>query len=377
MAEFKINIEGNFLDSFIYSGVLFTVDVDGILCTYSWNDLIKEYIKKDIQKKCFENKLIDARVDQGLKFQKDLVIELDRDFLETYQKGICVELDTWSTDLDIRDSILYISSERGLEALPFRESWENGKIMHFNDLYKVWGESKVFGVSTGSWGRTLVAAGCHGALEIINNVEQNNIIDLKQQEGKVLNEEICLDCEWELNSTIAILEKIDEQVLLEYEKLMSDQSFKSYAGDTLEAKEKKLRERDSIPEEEISYLREYIKNGIPNNLKNTTVYSWFDGKKLVGLDQDNNSLFYDFDKNEWIIRNHNKILDESSYRKIRQTNAGLIIETEDDSLYRKGANSNKLLSKDVSTWRVFPRSRNYLDRIHIVNEDYLQISIFD
>lgn len=152
MSEFKINIEGNFLDSFIYSGVLFTVDVDGVLCTYSWNHLIDEYMKTDADKKRFKNKLIDTRKDKRIKFDKDLVIELDQKFLEKYQKGICLDLDVWSTDLDIKDNILYISSERGLEALPFMESWDNGKVMSFNDLYKVWGESKVFGVSTGSWG---------------------------------------------------------------------------------------------------------------------------------------------------------------------------------------------------------------------------------
>ncbi|EIM38555.1 hypothetical protein HADU_11749 [Acinetobacter sp. HA] len=234
MSEFKINIEGNFLDSFIYSGVLFTIDVDGKLCTYSWNHLIKEYMRKDVQKKRFEKKLIDTRQDKNIKFEKDLVIELDQNFLEEYQKGICLDLDVWSTDLDIKDNILYISSERGLEALPFRESWDNGKIMSFNDLYKVWGESKVFGVSTGSWGRTLLAAGCHGALEVVNDVEQNNTVGLKQQEGKILNEEVCLDCEWELNSTIAILDQLDTQVLLEYEELISDSNFKFHARDTEE-----------------------------------------------------------------------------------------------------------------------------------------------
>ncbi|EIM38714.1 hypothetical protein HADU_10871 [Acinetobacter sp. HA] len=139
---------------------------------------------------------------------------------------------------------------------------------------------------------------------------------------------------------------------------------------------KKIRERERIPQENISYLKEYITSGIPNNLENIAAYSWFDGKKLVGLDKENHSLFYDFTQNEWIV-DDSKVLEENSYRKIRQTNAGIIIETEDDSLYRKMGNNNKLLSKDVSAWRVFPRSKNYQDRIHIINEDYLQISIFD
>lgn len=80
MSEFRINIEGNFLDSFIYSGVLFTVDVDGVLCTYSWDNLIKEYMKKDASKKRFKNKLLDIRKDKKIKFEQDLIIELDLTF---------------------------------------------------------------------------------------------------------------------------------------------------------------------------------------------------------------------------------------------------------------------------------------------------------
>jgi len=374
MSEFKINIEGNFLDSFIYSGVLFTVDVNGVLCTYSWNNLIKEYIKKDYSKKKFEKKLIDTR--EKTRFEEDFVIELDQKFLEKYQQGICVDLDVWSTDLDIKDNILYISSERGLEALPFGQSWNKGKVMKFNDLYKVWGESKVFGVSTGSWGRTLLAAGCNGALEVINSVEQVNNIDLKQQDGKVINSEVCLDCEWELNSTIAILDQLNTQAVLEYKRLMGDKDFKSNSSDSRKKIEEKLKNRESIPQEKISDLKQYIQNGIPNSLVNEAAYSWFDGNKLVGLDDKNNALFYDFSQNEW-IKKEKKMIDEQCYRKIRQTNVGIIVETENDSLYRKIGDNSKLLSEDISSWRVFPRSTNYQDRIHIVNEDYLQVSIFD
>ena len=36
----KIHIEGDFIDSFIYSGSLFLVDTQLKLTTYSWNDLL-------------------------------------------------------------------------------------------------------------------------------------------------------------------------------------------------------------------------------------------------------------------------------------------------------------------------------------------------
>lgn len=377
MSEFRINIEGNFLDSFIYSGVLITIDVDGKLCTHSWRHLINEYMKKDKQKKKFASKLIDDRTFQGkkIKFEEDLIIELDQKFLNEHRQGTCFDLNVWTTDLDIKDNILYISSERGLEALPFK-NWDYGKVLDFKKLYPIWKESKVFGVSTGSWGRTLLAAGTNGALEVFNNVEQNQKIGLKQQDGKVVNSDVCLNCEWEVNSTLAILDQLDAQTVLEYELLINDYDFKSYEKDTEEEKEKKRKVVENIPIEDISYLKEYIENGIPQSVENISKYSWFDNKKLVGIDEENNYLFYDFDENQWIHKDK-EILDDFSYRKIRQTKAGLMIETEDDCLYRKTPHSNKLLSEDISSWRVFPRSRSYLERIHIVNEDYLQVSIFD
>lgn len=377
MSEFRINIEGNFLDSFIYSGVLITIDVDGKLCTHSWRHLINEYMKKDKQKKKFASKLIDDRPYRGkkIKFEEDLIIELDQKFLNEHRQGTCFDLDVWTTDLDIKDNILYISSERGLEALPFKH-WDFGRVMDFKELYPIWKESKVFGVSTGSWGRTLLAAGTNGALEVFNNVEQNQKIGLKQQDGKVVNSDVCLNCEWEVNSTLAILDQLDAQTVLEYELLISDYDFKSYEKDTEEEIEKKRKVVENMSVENISYLKEYIENGIPTNVENISRYSWFDNKKLVGIDEENNYLFYDFDENKWIHKD-NEILDDFSYRKIRQTNAGLMIETEDDCLYKKTPHSSKLLSEDISSWRVFPRSKSYLERIHIVNEDYLQVSIFD
>jgi len=377
MSEFRINIEGNFLDSFIYSGVLITIDVDGKLCTHSWRNLINEYMKKDKKKRKFSSKLIDDRPwpNKTMKFDEDVVIELDQNFLNKHRQGTCFDLDVWTTDLDIKDNILYISSERGLEALPFK-NWDYGKVTDFNELYPIWKDSKVFGVSTGSWGRTLLAAGTNGALEVLNNVEQNNKIGLKQQDGKIINTDVCLNCEWEVNSTLAILDQLDTQTVLEYENLISDYDFKSYEKDSEEEKEKKRKAVESTSLEDIFHLKEYIEKGIPENLENISKYSWFDNKKLVGIDENNNYLFYDFDENRWVSKN-NEIVDDCSYRKIRQTNAGLIIETEDDCLYRKTPHSKKMLSEDISSWRVFPRSKSYQDRIHVVNEDYLQVSIFD
>ena len=39
----KIKIEGNFLDSFLYSGILFTIDTNGNIYTHSFKHLINNF----------------------------------------------------------------------------------------------------------------------------------------------------------------------------------------------------------------------------------------------------------------------------------------------------------------------------------------------
>ena len=40
-----VNIEGEFIDSFIYSGSLFLVGMDGLLKTYQWKDIVNHILK--------------------------------------------------------------------------------------------------------------------------------------------------------------------------------------------------------------------------------------------------------------------------------------------------------------------------------------------
>lgn len=46
MSFTKVSLEGDFLEAFLYSGILFTVDTDGILSTCSFKNLINSYLDK-------------------------------------------------------------------------------------------------------------------------------------------------------------------------------------------------------------------------------------------------------------------------------------------------------------------------------------------
>ncbi|MEK0157894.1 hypothetical protein WLQ65_01830 [Pseudoalteromonas piscicida] len=369
MKELNINITGDFIDSFIYSGVLFTVDTDGRLCSYSWNHLVERYFSLHPEYSFMKSKILDCRNRKNNPITENITLNFEKSFLEKYQKGTCCDLDVWSTDLDVKDNILYISSERGLETLPFLEEWDNGKIMKFNELVPLWKEAKVFGLSTGSWGRTILAAGDNGALEIMNNdVEQLKNIGFSRKKEKIINDSICLDCEWNSNSTLAILEGLGDKIVYLFNKITSDSNFKSTSKNNLvsEEKEKSIRKiTDILNNEEVKNISRIEFNN-----------SWFEEGKLYAAGEGNKE--YMFKNNRWIELSDSTLdLSRTVISKVKKINSGRFIETDSDELFRVKDRREHLLSDDYTSWRVFPRSKNYQDRIHIVNDDYLQIKIFD
>ncbi|MEQ4658126.1 hypothetical protein AB7Z54_05660 [Providencia manganoxydans] len=367
MAEININIAGDFIDSFIYFGVLFTVDTNGILCSYSWKNLVDSYFRLYSNHSGFHKKILDCREKNNSKTEQDITIFFEKEFLEKNQKGTCCDLDVWNTDLDVKDNILYISSERGLVSLPFLEEWDNGKVMKFNQLIPLWKEAKVFGLSTGSWGRTILAAGDNGALEIMNNdVEQLKKIGFHKNKEKVIDSNICLDCEWSSNSTLAILDGLSNKAMYMFDSIESDSRFKNNNN----------KNQNKITENDIKKIATILNNETSKDIsKNEIKHSWFEGSRLYAVDS-NNKRFH-FKSGSWVEVKDWELNESDAILKLKNIAAGKFIETERDELFRIKNGKKELLSEDFTSWRVFPRSKSYQDRIHVVKDEYLQIKIFN
>jgi|GEM_PF-3743972 len=367
MAEININIAGDFIDSFIYSGVLFTVDTNGILCSYSWRNLVDSYFRLYSSYSNFHKKILDCRNENNLKIEENITIFFDKEFLEKNQKGTCCDLDVWNTDLDVKDNILYISSERGLVSLPFLEEWDNGKVMKFNQLIPLWKEAKVFGLSTGSWGRTILAAGDNGALEIMNDgVEQLQKIGFHKNKEKVIDNNICLDCEWSSNSTLAILDGLNSKAMYMFDSIDSDSRFKKNNNSN----------QNRITEDDIKKIANILNKETAKDISKKEIqHSWFEGSRLYAVDS-NNKRFY-FKAGSWVEVKGWELDESDAVLKLKNITAGKFIETESDALFRVVNGKKELLSEDFTSWRVFPRSKSYQDRIHVVNDEYLQIKIFN
>ncbi|HIE1342877.1 hypothetical protein I5L43_03470 [Serratia marcescens] len=373
MFDIKVNIVGDFIESYIYSGVLFTVDTNGVLCSYSWDHLIRRYLSLYPEYAKFKNKLLDSRKNNASLLNEDITITIDKNFLNKNQKGTCTGLDVWCTDLDVKDNILYIASEKGVETIPFVEEWNNGVVQNFVEPDTVWSGAKVFGLSTGSWGRTILAAGTSGAIEIVNNkVSQVKQIGLSKKVEREIDNNIILDCEWDSFSTLAILDGIDKKIAYKFNNIGSDGflkgNVKAYEGFIkLSDKEK----RDKI--NKIIKALEY-ENGETVSLDNFS-HSWFENNILHAIDHNNN--IYALKRGGWVESNKEDFFDEFLVVKLKNISAGSFVETEDDEIYRLINGKKYPLPEGFTSWRVFPRSKNYQDRIHIVYDDFLQIRIFD
>ncbi|WP_282498102.1 hypothetical protein [Pantoea stewartii] len=382
MHDLKVNILGDFIDSYIYSGVLFTVDVNGVLCSYSWKHLVERYIDSYPKYEKYKINLLDSRDKKGLYLQEDITINIEKKFLEKNQKGTCTGLNVWCTDLDVKDNILYISSEKGVETLPFLNQWHNGAVEEFVKPDLVWSGSKIFGISTGSWGRTILAAGNLGALEIVNtDVEQLRNIGLEKGTlkyrdnlEKKINDDVILDCEWNSVSTLAILDGIDKKLTYGFEDLGSDSIFKDDAKSKLRLSQLRQEDKDKKIKTALSSLKNKEADGVSLGEFSQT---WFESNSLHALDSSRNKYIFDNKNKKW--KNSSKVsgLEEVSAVRLKHISAGSFLETEEDELFRISDGKKYTMPEDFSSWRVFPRSKSYQDRIHIVYDDFLQIRIFD
>lgn len=373
MFDIKVNIVGDFIESYIYSGVLFTVDTNGVLCSYSWDHLIRRYLSLYPEYTQLKNRLLDSRKNNAFLLSEDITITIDKKFLNENQKGTCTGLDVWCTDLDVKDNILYIASEKGVETIPFVEEWNNGVVQNFVEPDTVWSGAKVFGLSTGSWGRTILAAGTSGAIEIVNNkVSQVKQIGLSKKVEKEIDNNIILDCEWNSFSTLAILDGLDKKIAYKFNNIGSDSFLKGNVkahNDFIKLSDKEKKDKFN------KILRALERENSENVSLEDFAHSWFEDNILHAIDHNNKT--YTLKREGWVKSNKESFFDELSVVKLKNISVGSFVETDDDELYRLINGTKNTLPEDFTSWRVFPRSKNYQDRIHIVYDDFLQIRIFD
>ena len=161
----NLNIEGDYIDSFIYSGVLYLLDSDFKFTSYSWNALCDFILKRN------GFKFDDARLVLGFSKDNRLVNKsinhidtcLDKGELLSLRKDV-VEIKTWPSDINIFSNKLYFSGDDGVFFIN-----TNHLTAEFDkeNIQKVFG-MKGFSISPNTNNRIALAVGREGVFKILN-----------------------------------------------------------------------------------------------------------------------------------------------------------------------------------------------------------------
>lgn len=374
----KIVIEGEYLDSQIYRGRLYLWTFDGRLVVYDWNSLVDSLYGD-------ENQYARYAFKEGAALYKSNLADLfeDTDFKKLLEKKIkqlknkhvtiaditehlIGEMDTPTKELPIDTEIygnnLYFSTEQGLYKAT----------AHKKDKYpvssrpkKLW-DAIIQSIKAGRFPQFALAAGNDGLYELndSDSIEENiksvetNIFEISKKHSTFANYS---------NTSI-------------YSSSSCEESFMALFG--WEKNENYDRYTFSSPYEKAgtrTLSKIELEEDIFKKDKNTLMSWACDGKifKITNKGFDCVS-FNSFEKDE-IYKKRKRHNFEFSERTLGCGSAyfGNIVEFEKQLNVYRSDGAVDTIDEPVVRWRIFPRSHNYENHLHVILEDRIEIWSFN
>jgi hypothetical protein len=360
----SINVEGDFIDSYIYSGTLFLVHADSKITTHNWEALLASALHNnnhihgaaltfDFLKDCRKSAQLTDRDSKTIYIDKD---ELEEERIST------LPLDGWPTDINIYGNRFYIASENGVEELPF--NWEKRKI-ESTGRFHVW-RKYAYKVSANDAHRLAIAAGPNGVITVSPRGGYIN----EREDIATLLEIDSHDCEWVGRSLIA--NSLDGAFLSTFPDLP-----KRPEGPVPPGYWKQFNEIKKQPP---------TSQRVAHNGPNAVVYAWMAGSKLFSL-LSNGKLSVEGTNeaagskqtgnraNEAEIGMGNRFSNMGNFLAARSGLFGTVIEIGDE-LCEVTEHGTETVSIRPVSWRVFPRAKSYLNHLHIIEKDQLSIRAY-
>ncbi len=331
MNKLSINIEGDYLDSFIYSGILFLVDFESGLNVFNWNELIKSRIEKEdnliqsiynqifLDKRCIDQKVFE---DYRLDISKG---DVNKHLIRS------IELDMLPTDINIFSNVIYLSSSSGFSYIPFDGGKGYKKESYFS-IKNVFNDCKVFSFDLDS-GRGVLCAGSEGAMYFIikpRDLDKKSKIDIL----RCNKNSSWVDCQWENTDINSIL------------------NIRSNSRHLIQ-----------------NYKSSILKGTIINRIKESNNKKRIDrlSKVVKRIDRCLESQFkHDLEAD----------IKEASFVKSRYV-PNIATFTEGENNIQIKTISGNIISQEVIdelvNWRVFPRATKHSNQLHIINNDQIQI----
>jgi len=354
-----LSIQGDFVDSFIYSGTLFIVHANSQLSTYSWKKILEcatDQISNTNLKRQISSFMKDCKVlPFDFKNIEPISIEIDNETLEEI-KVSTIYLTGWPSDINVYSDCLYICGEEGVDEYDF--DWKTNKIID-SPPFKIWNQY-AFMISPNNFHRLAIAAGKNGVITAFPNLKNKSI---SSKDLSPLIDCPSSDCEWIGNnlvsntsegaylSVFSSLPKTPQNPDQEYWNLLN---------------QAKRSEPETYPLENENYI----------NLK----YAWMAGEKLLGINRQGEIYTHietsSPDSQIQHKERHISRLTQERFLAARAGSFGTVIEYENE-LILYNESGEQLVAKRPVNWRVFPRAKNYINHLHVVENDSLKIYAFD
>lgn len=375
MQPLKIIIPGNYWDSQIYSGKLYLFGIDGQLVTVDWERLISSWKVKKSQKLAlicaflrsdylygedlnflFKDDEIKDVVEKKFKSLSDINLHISKKNLNAF---ILAEQDNKfpfpHTDSEIYINNLYVGSQEGI----YRASCNRKtKYPISTRLEKKW-DAPVFSLSA-SYRRLALAAGDEGLYELkINpNFDNYDDDDCAEDNGITqLSDNNCISCNWAFQSI--------------YGSSFISSGF-------LAAFDKRRDEYESY-----KYKRVFDEIISDSNIFHDNGFSWGVQDKFCQVGK---NKIHVIRYNPW-FKEKSEHLQDLGFIELQQwkgdvvsgKNAvfGIIIECDNAIVIVPSQGSILTIPGEPVNWRVFPRSKQYENQLHIIYEDRLEIFSFN
>ena len=390
----ELKIEGNYIDSFIYSGSFFLLDSEMRLTSFPWKDVIN-----CIEEKSQEKKQLIYNYFSGEKYDVSLIKEesfnyiinkekMDKISQKESNKHCVIDFDYWVTDIDIYKNTLFISSHEGIDNFATnRQELRKGepKFEFFPQQKNKLTEQKVFDITVGNYSRLIATCGKDGALQINmkSKDEKGGLFELSTDIYQ-LSDDIWINCDWDSEIGIAVIKNKLKQEFFKFNTINKDEIISDESGRILFEKLNKENKRKVIQEK---HPEKMIKK---DNVINSWIVEENGNKKIVFLDIDLN--FHQLNLDNFVEEQSNiqaefEMTDFSNLHRdlileTQKTDFGIVIETLDKLFFIPNLYSGNKINKPfslncVTNWRTFPKSKNYRNQLHIVQNDHVSIIGFN
>ena len=363
---------GDYIDSQIYRGRLYLWTIDGRLCTYDWNALVDSLCKSKKDSLAFtftfkdghylyKHSLIEIFKDDDFKnllLQKIAAVSQRNHIVKVCQlaKFLIQEQDVPGgeipIDTEIYDNKLYFINDHGLFSSSAHRKTGNPVS---SKPSKLW-DCKLLSIKANRYPQMALSAGEDGLFEI-------NMSEESKKSGKQVERNINLINE--RHSSFA-----NYNSLSIYSSSLVDSSYMAYfvwgnEGD--------------------KYFREYRSDFDQSDIfDGKRGFSWGAGDKLYLASQDgidvvrfnNNKRSLEENKTFSYINHYKKGINKSVIGG-GAAYFGNIIEFMDGLWVVRTDNQITKINKPVTRWRIFPRSINYENQLHVILDDCLNVYSFN